>query len=488
MRREVILGPPGTGKTEEMMRRLEAAFRAGIAPEQVAYLAFTKKAAEVALLRAAERFGWDVDRFLHFRTLHSLAFKAQGLNSRRVLTEERLRDFGQAHGWEFSTKIGDQDGEPRYGVGLGDQLLRAYDMARARGCSVVTSAAIDGVKLPAGEVEYFADQLDRWKAKNDLLSFGDFLESPVALPGLRLVIIDEAQDLTAQQWAFVKRSFHEVPEILFAGDDDQAIYQWSGADIAQFLSLPAERTQLTKTYRCRRRIWEVCNQVATRITKRYVKAWEPASEGGVIEYHQIGAEVDISAGEWLILARTNQRKQRYWHTLMRSGRVFHDGLRWINEAQWFVGALAYIKLQRDESVSPAEGAAMVKLIPGARAERNANRLHAQDFSFPFRIEERSWLHACSGLAQEQVAFLARAIKLDEPMKGPGQVRLSTIHGAKGGEADNVLLDSFLGGHPLRQFERDPDAERRVWYVGISRARHRLAIVGAGRQNRALEGL
>lgn len=62
--------------------------------------------------------------------------------------------------------------------------------------------------------------------------------------------------------------------------------------------------------------------------------------------------------------------------------------------------------------------------------------------------------------------------LDEEKDTP--IRLSTIHGAKGAEADNVVL--FTDVSPATYEQIDSDAEHRVWYVGITRARKKLYIV------------
>ena len=71
----VILGPPGTGKTTTLLNVVDEAIASGIAPERIAYLAFTRKAAHEAQDRAIARFNIDSDRLPYFRTLHSLAFK-----------------------------------------------------------------------------------------------------------------------------------------------------------------------------------------------------------------------------------------------------------------------------------------------------------------------------------------------------------------------------------------------------------------------------
>ncbi len=56
------------------------------------------------------------------------------------------------------------------------------------------------------------------------------------------------------------------------------------------------------------------------------------------------------------------------------------------------------------------------------------------------------------------------------------MRIETIHGAKGLEAQNVLLLTDLNARVQRGMERDPDAENRVLYVAVTRAREALYLV------------
>ena len=53
---QIILGPPGTGKTATCLKIVEDALGRGVAPERIAYLAFTRKAAYEAQERAMEQF------------------------------------------------------------------------------------------------------------------------------------------------------------------------------------------------------------------------------------------------------------------------------------------------------------------------------------------------------------------------------------------------------------------------------------------------
>jgi DNA helicase-2/ATP-dependent DNA helicase PcrA len=57
-----------------------------------------------------------------------------------------------------------------------------------------------------------------------------------------------------------------------------------------------------------------------------------------------------------------------------------------------------------------------------------------------------------------------------------RINLSTIHGAKGGEADNVILLTDLSRKAQEAMEKNSDDECRVFYVGATRARNQLHII------------
>lgn len=62
------------------------------------------------------------------------------------------------------------------------------------------------------------------------------------------------------------------------------------------------------------------------------------------------------------------------------------------------------------------------------------------------------------------------------MSAPPRIRLSTIHGSKGGEADEVVLLTDMAPRTHREALERPDDEARVWYVAATRARQTLTAV------------
>ena len=89
-----IFGPPGTGKTTTLLNMLDKALDSGVAPNSIAFLAFTRKAASEAKERASARFHLDPDKDLfYFRTLHSLALSASGIRTEQVMGREHYKEL-----------------------------------------------------------------------------------------------------------------------------------------------------------------------------------------------------------------------------------------------------------------------------------------------------------------------------------------------------------------------------------------------------------
>jgi superfamily I DNA/RNA helicase len=89
----------------------------------------------------------------------------------------------------------------------------------------------------------------------------------------------------------------------------------------------------------------------------------------------------------------------------------------------------------------------------------------------------SWHRAFDGgIPRARLDFYADCLRNGESLRADPRIRIETIHGVKGAEADNVLLMSDISARTARSFADYPDHEHRVFYVGVTRARHALELI------------
>lgn len=75
---------------------VEKQLEEGVRPNEIAFLAFTRKAASEARERAAKRFNFDPEKDLYyFRTLHSFAFHMSDVQGNQLMKDEHLSDLGK---------------------------------------------------------------------------------------------------------------------------------------------------------------------------------------------------------------------------------------------------------------------------------------------------------------------------------------------------------------------------------------------------------
>ena len=158
-----------------------------------------------------------------------------------------------------------------------------------------------------------------------MYDFTDMIEKFVSselCPKFDVVFIDEAQDLSPIQWKMYDIIKKNTKIMILAGDDDQAIYGWAGADVKRFQDEPAKEKILPKSYRVPIRVQNVADSIISQIETRIPKEWEPRDNEGHCEEVYDLDEVDLTQGNWLILARTNYRLIKMKPYLMERGIYF----------------------------------------------------------------------------------------------------------------------------------------------------------------------
>lgn len=302
----VIFGPPGTGKTTACMNQINNLIQDGINPQDIGYIAFTKKAATEARVRAANKFGFKKDDMPYFRTIHSLCFMQLGILPQQMMQRTHYRDLGDILGIDIA---GNKLNEDVYNMHapVGDRLLFLDNLARISNTSlkdIYESSVDDDISLD--ELILISESLYKYKNKFKLYDFTDLLEMFVergTIPKLHTLIVDEAQDLSNLQWQVVHRIASNAEYVYAAGDDDQAIYRWAGASVEDFIKLKGNKTILDQSYRVPEEAHKLATGILKNIKNRVVKMFKPASLRGEVHYHFSVDDIDMSKGSWLCLAR-----------------------------------------------------------------------------------------------------------------------------------------------------------------------------------------
>jgi DNA helicase II / ATP-dependent DNA helicase PcrA len=484
-----VFGPPGSGKTNFLLSIVEQELASGINPMDMGYFAFTRKAATEARDRAIQKFphlNAKTD-FPWFRTLHSLAYHCLGVSNKDLMSGTDYAVFAKETGLKVSANV--ETGED-FIVQADNAILNEINIARIRSEDLRTHYNKSDMEIEWFHFEFVERAYRRFKAANMLMDFTDLLErvaeSPERLPELKVLIIDEAQDLSRLQWKLVTALQNKAERTYIAGDDDQAVFNWAGADVQSFLSYDGQVKVLNQSYRVPAKVHQLADTIVNRIQNRQEKKWSPRSEKGEIHYYSQFEQVDISKGEWLIMASTNYMLNDL-HTWIKSqGLLFErQGQRSIADSV-VAAVVGWERLRKGLEINYDALQKIYKNLPAEAVKRGFKSLRTAEPDKMYSMQnlkdnhglltDEVWHKALTKIGEDKRAYLISVLRRGIKLSEQAPIRLSTIHGAKGGEADNVLLMTDLSPRFAKDYARNADDINRLLYVGVTRTRKTLHIV------------
>ena len=415
-----IYGPPGTGKTRTLLDLARAARGRSL------YLSYTRAAAAEAVSRL------PADSPVRPSTVHSLAFNAIGMNRASVVDRPKLIELSKHTGIPVKGAEQGMDEDQE-----GDEYLSVIQYANNIECSYDHAYEHFGAPGTKSRFAMFMESYADWKSTYGYMDFDDILAryvDQVKHTNVDSVFIDEAQDCTPLQWRAIQNAVSGAKHVYLAGDDDQAIYQWSGADpmgMRRFAVDHDDVRVLGQSHRLPRAVWQLAVSMTASMKNRVHKLFKPTKEAGIVERWGNAEGVVFELDEMfpngngaLILTRDRYRLKELQRIMNQ--RLFPYDV--------YGGASPWVSKLADE----------------------------------IRAGKATWRDS-PPVWQE---FYANA-----DLTRPVIYHLSTIHSAKGREHDNVVLDLTMTGRVELGCQLDRDAEVRVQYVGVTRAKDNLLLCG-----------
>ena len=492
---ELILGSPGCGKTTKLLNIVDSALQAGILPDEIAFSSFTRKAANEAATRACNKFGFERKELPYFRTLHSTAFRSLGLNKHDIITD--YSEIADTVGIPLSISPDATTFLPS-GTGRYQEIPFLEALARNRLCSLQDQwhdwqAENPNEFIDWHIIELYARTLKSYKQDMGLYDYTDILQRFITegcvLP-VKLLIIDEAQDLSKLQWEMIACAGRAASKVIIAGDDDQSIFEWAGADINTFLNLEGKKEVLQYSHRLPRSVFNVAHNVASRIRNRYAKIWYPRNEEG--EVLQVNAldQVDIIPGErYMFLARNHYFLNEAIEYIRTAGYFYALNNNPHSVKTEYLTAIQYWERLRKNERLPVEQVQLIYdyirpnhgITPAAKKSLarlpDNTQLSINELLDKHGLRCSSlWHNSLTGIPLEEREYILLCLRNGEKITEAPRIYIGTVHSVKGGEAENVIFIPDLSRLSWKSYQHNEDAENRVLYVALTRSIKRLITV------------
>ena len=480
----IVLGPPGTGKTHTLLNKVDDYLKE-TDPDKVGYFAFTKKAANEAKERAMNKFNLGEDDLPYFRTLHSLAFRRLGINKENVMQRRHYEDLGQKI--NLPLDYNDYDEEETGLFTTKSDYLRIINLAKLRNITIDQQFNLGDHNQ---DVEYdklniIANELDRYKKEYNLIDFYDmildFVKSDKS-PKFDVVFIDEAQDLSRMQWDMVNH--FNTNDSFIAGDDDQAIFRWAGADVDSFITQTGKMLHLTQSMRIPRKVHDFAMKIIERVSNRIHKEWKPKTVEGSVRIYESFEDVDLSKGEWMVLTRTRHMLEAIEDTLKTRGLYFENKFKKSFEKDIQDAAIDWHNLLKGQLLNSKQLDNIAKYMgPNHWHKKKMKGMVKESFygidqlikDYGLQIK-LDWFEAFNDCSTDRKEYIRAMRRNGESLKDNPRIQLSTIHSVKGGEKQNIVLLTDLTHNTNKAYEKNPDDENRLFYVGATRTKEILHVI------------
>ncbi len=570
-----LFGGPGSGKTTALLDHVEEILEdEDVSFRDVLVVSYTRAAAQEVRERLAERLD-ESPRALQGNvcTMHAKAYDLLDLSRGDVIGEKDKEEFCEEYGLEFEDEYSGAGRRTARSTTIGNKIIATsqwlqrtrrevadwydvpfqWDLEEVRLPPEIDPNAQEGNKYtptwPAADDRIDVPEAIRawrsYKGREGKIGFADMLErveQRSLVPNVDYLVIDEFQDITLLQYAVYEEWKPHVDRVLIAGDDDQVVYSWQGADPALLLEEEVDDDViLPNSYRLPSNVLHAVNREIRHIDVRQDKDLDPRKEGGTVEGYANKSMLDLvrmvrrtlveDEGTIMLLFRARYQMFQFVDEFITEGIPFTaltDQRMWTDRLTQYVRAVEAVEAGEDlDGLQARRLADMLMDSAFGTGERDELFDAIDELQEEADVGDLTELTVPLSVVEEHVPFMPDPASASDMLRkvtsfqkksvrayfaigsyqgmDTDRVRVGTIHSAKGREADHVFVGTDLTEKVVEQMVAtvegtgaDADAtdvpgveeftkttspvpiltdnERRVFYVGMSRARERLVLL------------
>lgn len=498
-----IHGGPGCGKTYTLTNFYQRFLSEEYKPSEITVLTFRKNSAKDLIDSTISYAGVNEKELKqHVGTIHSICYRLIGYPEQMKPEDHadfvKLYNYGKFLKKDFrKQKTGDIE-ESAYS---GD-LFDLYTWLRNT-CTPFEKwkkyPGVSNITLPAERVPEFLENYKKYKKQVGKIDFSDmlqiiidekiFLDTPI-------LMVDEFQDLTAQMYQIFEMWVPYRDIVLIAGDPNQSIYGFWGGSPDYYNNWEAFEIIRNETFR----LSEQQKNFSHKLLKSHgIRA--PETKARIVDYPTIKSlRYTDKLPEYeteFHLVRCNYQAPAIALNLARENKVFGGLCGWNNTE--IDAANAIISIRMGRAVNFNQTKAIIDLFPAKLLElkeRKTNFIKNLEDSYRPQLQTGTGIlnrrildtlnssDPTKGMTRDGALFRAKinGVKNRKNLITIEEVKkrvISTIHGAKGLEADAVFLHTEITPKIQKAIlipGKESKAEARVWYVGVTRSKEVLYLI------------
>lgn len=451
----LVLAGAGTGKTAVITHRVGWMLKSGVQPKNIVALTFTNKAAAEMKNRIKALLPGVQSRDLFVGTFHAFGNRILRKHISRIGYTGRFGIADEGDQLGLIKQVMDQHGfnrselKPEY---FKNGIHRAKNYLQSADNTADTSPGDINQLLATVYGDY-----QRSLRSMNLVDFDDLIFMPVNLfkenadvlesyrNQYRYILVDEYQDTNYTQAELIRLLAGESRNVCVVGDDDQSIYGWRGAEVANILNFPkvfngAQVIKLEQNYRSTDIILSAANHVIANNAHRHGKSlWSRDKKGELIRIFEVHNEVQeaklvadliqhfkyekhLDYQETAILFRSNFQTRIFEQTL-RAHQIPYRliGAKAFYERKEVKDALAYLKIAHNKF----DDLSLLRILnvpPRGLGDRTIDKMKLVKEStgkcFIDILKKDEFLETLSGAAANQLrAFCGAIQKAHEAFSG-----------------------------------------------------------------------